>query len=169
MSMYEYKKSFEGQSDVNFQSVFEDGVCLVENAWDDNGDWIEEDHWQGMWLVREAAENNCPGALCWLGYYYYEHEDDDELVGWMADKARGFLVKSAQLILADDSKEEWGNQVYSRSLAIDHITTIFASSEAKDERRLVYDLLKKNDELYKWSYSYEKIFSSLEKEFGTAQ
>jgi hypothetical protein len=167
--MYEYEKSFEGQHGITFQRVFEDGASLVENAWDNSGDWIEEDHWKGMWLVREAAENDCPGALCWLGFYYYEHEDDDELVGWMADKARGFLVKSAQLILADDSKEEWGKEVYPRSLAINHITTILASSEAKDERRLVYDLLKKNDELSQWWYPYENILSSLEKEFGTAQ
>ena len=63
MCMYEYKKSFEGQHGITFQRVFEDGANLIENAWDWNGDWIEEDHWKGMWLVREAAENDCPGAL----------------------------------------------------------------------------------------------------------
>ena len=167
MSKYEYKKSFEGQRDVNFQSVFEDGASLVENAWDYSGDWIEEDHWKGMWLVREAAENDCPVALYWLHSYYYEHEDDVELVGWMADKAWGFLVKSAQLILADASTEEWGTQEYSRSAAISHIAQMLASSEAKDERRLVYDLLKKNNKTS--GLFYEDIFSSLEKEFGTAQ
>ena len=166
MRIYEYKKSFEGQRNIDFQRVFEDGANLIENAWDWNGDQIEEDHWKGMWLVREAAENDCPGALYWLHWYYYEHEDDDELVGWMADKAWGFLVKSAQLILADDSTEEWGEQEYSRSSALDHITKMLASSEAKDERRLVYDLLKKNDEISRWN---KDIFSSLEKEFGTAQ
>ena len=166
MCMYEYEKSFEGQHGITFQRVFEDGASLVENAWDNSGDWIEEDHWKGMWLVREAAENDCPEALFWLAYYYYNHEDDVELVGWMADKAWGFLVKSAQLILADDSTEEWGGEYHSRSFAIDHITQMLASSEVKDERRLVYDLLKKNDEIARWN---EDIFSSLEKEFGTAQ
>jgi hypothetical protein len=164
--MYEYEKSFEGQHGITFQRVFEDGASLVENAWDNSGDWIEEDHWKGMWLVREAAENDCPEALFWLAYYYYEHEDDDELVGWMADKAWGFWVKSAQLILADDSTEEWAGENYTRSFAIDRITEVLASSEAKDERRLAYDLLKKNDEIAGWN---EDIFSSLEKEFGTAQ
>ena len=168
MSKYEYKKSFEGQRDVNFQSVFEDGANLIENAWNDYGDWIEEDHWKGMWLVREAAENDCPRALCWLHEYYYNHEDDVELVGWMADKAWGFLVKSAQLILADDGKYEWGEQEYSRDAALYHITEMLASSEVKDERRLVYDLMKKYDEISSW-LRYKDIVSSLEKEFGTAQ